>query len=106
MTTPKVDTVRPKAQGKQRNKKSRKSNPLYVVKKKGSVVEKAEGPFDAIIKMLNLEKVVEILSMFLKMLLEQVKSYASLAFVASFMDDLLLRLKAFFELSQLFHVKG
>lgn len=68
--------------------KKQKKNPLYVVSKKGRVVEEAESTIDAFIKQFNLVPLVKILDSIIKDLLTQIKSYAMLVAVADFFEKL------------------
>lgn len=62
-------------------------NPLYVVK--GKEVQEAKSVVDLMIKKLNLEPMIQIISNILKMLLEQVKNWPMLKFVEAYMSELI-----------------
>lgn len=64
----------------------KKKNPLYVVTKKGSVVEEATNRFDALVKKFNLTPVLEMLNMLIEWLLEQVKDYPTFMAIKKFID--------------------
>ncbi|MFZ4714330.1 MAG: hypothetical protein ACOYL6_11475 [Bacteriovoracaceae bacterium] len=74
----------------------KKKNPLYVVTNKGKDVEQASNLIDGIIKKLNLAPVIEILKVFLKMLSENVKSYAMFVEVKKVFDQYLAMLAPLF----------
>ncbi len=60
-------------------------NPLYVVK--GKTVQEAKGFFDLIVKKMNMEPVLEFVMNFLKVLLEQVKTYPMFVAVKTMIDE-------------------
>ncbi len=64
-------------------------NPLYVVTNNGAQVEQAKDLLDLLIKKFNLAPVIEILKVFLKMLSENVKSYAMFVEVKNLIDKYL-----------------
>lgn len=65
-------------------------NPLYVVK--GNSVQEAKNIFDLVVKKLNLEPMVEIVTNILKMLLSQVTSYPMFVAVKSWLDQVLTKI--------------
>lgn len=71
----------------------KKKNPLYVVNK--DEVEAAHGLVDFLVKKLNLEPAIEILSSLIKFLLEQVNSYPVFLAVKEFVDLIVKRLELF-----------
>ena len=70
-----------------------RKNPLYVVK--GDQVEQADNFVDLIIKKLNLQPVIDFLQMVLKMLLENVKTYAAFTVVMDFVDLVVQKIELF-----------
>ena len=54
----------------------KKKNPLFVVTNDGKDVEEAEGLWDAIIKKLNMQSVIDFFNILYELLLENVRSYA------------------------------
>ncbi len=68
-------------------------NPLYVVKK--DYVEEAQGVLDLIIKKLNLTPIIEFLMALIKMLLENVKSYAAFEAISDTVEDIFNRIELF-----------
>lgn len=68
---------------------SKKKNPLYVVTNKGKDVETALNFFDVLIKKFNLQPVIELLKVFLNILNENVKSYATFVAMKKWVEELL-----------------
>ncbi|MCP4914740.1 MAG: hypothetical protein GY909_16605 [Oligoflexia bacterium] len=66
---------------------AKKTNPLFVVTNNGQDVEEAAGMFDALIKKLGLEPVLEVFQQILEMLLSQVQSYAAFEMAKQFVDE-------------------
>lgn len=64
-------------------------NPLYVVK--GKNVQEAKNLFDLVVKKLNLEPAIEILSNIFKMMLAQVTSYPMFVAVKNWLDQILTK---------------
>ncbi|PIP88894.1 MAG: hypothetical protein COW01_14865 [Bdellovibrionales bacterium CG12_big_fil_rev_8_21_14_0_65_38_15] len=62
-------------------------NPLYVVTNDGKDVLEASGLFDAMLKKLGLEPMLEQLDMLLKMVLGMVSSYAVFSVVKEWLDQ-------------------
>lgn len=65
-------------------------NPLYVVK--GNNVEQAKNLFDLVVKKLNLEPVIEVLTSLLKLMLAQVSSYQGFVFVKAWFDGIIAKI--------------
>lgn len=65
-------------------------NPLYVVK--GKNVEPAKNLLDLIVKKLNLEPMIEVLTNILKLMLAQVTSYPALVAVKEWFDQMLTKI--------------
>lgn len=72
---------------------SAKKNPLYVVKK--DHVEEATNLVDLVVKKFNLDPLIELLQSILSMLMESVTSYAALAVVNEYIEEISKRLKLF-----------
>lgn len=72
-----------------------KKNPLYVVTKKGNVVEEANNFLDAVIKKLNLGPLIDFINQLIQMILEQVKDYPTLMAAKKFIDLLVGRMELF-----------
>ena len=70
-------------------------NPLYVVTKKGSVVEEASGFIDMLIKKFRLEPVINFFNWLFKALLEQVEDYPTFIAVKNFIDMVMKRIQLF-----------
>ena len=70
-------------------------NPLYVVTKKGSVVEEATSLIDLLVKKFNLRPVVEFFNWLFRALLDQVKDYPTFIAVKNFIDTVMKRLQLF-----------
>lgn len=66
---------------------AKKTNPLFVVTNNGQDVEEAAGMFDALVKKLGLEPVLEIFQQILEMLLSQVQTYAAFEMAKQFVDE-------------------
>lgn len=66
---------------------SKPKNPLYVVTNKGKDVESAKNLFDVLVKKFNLEPVIELLKTFLKMFMENAKSYATFVEMKKLFDQ-------------------
>ncbi len=77
----------------QRNHKSGKKNPLYVVKE--DTVEPAHGLVEFFLKKLHLEPVVDILKSIITMLLEQVSTFPMLVAVQKIIDQIVAKLALF-----------
>jgi hypothetical protein len=68
-------------------------NPLYVVK--GDQVEAATDLFDMLVKKLNLTPVIEIFTSLVKILLENISTYAMFIAVKEFFDFLIQKIELF-----------
>ena len=66
-------------------------NPLYVVTNSGKDVEAALGYFDAVIKKLGLQPLVDFIDEILRILIENITSYPMLVAVNDFLSDLVDR---------------
>lgn len=73
--------------------KKKIENPLYVVK--GDSVEEATGVLDMLVKKFNLEPVFDFFMQVIKMILENVKSYAAIAMINELMEEFMARLELF-----------
>jgi hypothetical protein len=71
----------------------KQKNPLYVVK--GDSVEAASNILDLLVKKFNLAPIVDLFMNIMKMLLENIKSYAALEIAISFFDDFMKRIELF-----------
>jgi hypothetical protein len=78
---------------------SKQKNPLYVVTKKGNVVEEASGWIDAVIKKFNLKPLLDFIQQIIAMILEQVKDYPTFIAAKKFIDTLMGRLELFLKYS-------
>ena len=72
-----------------------KKNPLFIVKKDGKTVEEADNLFDALIKKLGFEEVIEFFLNMIKLLLDQVTNYSSLQVVKTLLDQFINSLEMF-----------
>ena len=64
-------------------------NPLYVVK--GKDVQEAKDLFDLVVKKFNLEPVFDFIQNMLKMILENIKSYATFVAMKNLLDELMVK---------------
>lgn len=71
-----------------RNKKKTTTNPLFVVTNNGQDVEEAQGLFDALVKKLGLEPLIEFMNTIIQMIMEQVGGMVALELVRGFLDEL------------------
>lgn len=76
-------------------KKNTSKNPLYVVTKKGTVVEEATSYLDAMVKKLNLKPVLDFLDWLIKAMLDLVKDYPTFIAIKNFFDLVMKRLELF-----------
>ena len=58
-----------------------KRNPLFVVTKKGKIVEQADNFIDALIKKIGLTPAIEVIKNLIQMALETTKGYVSIVLV-------------------------
>lgn len=72
----------------------RKKNPLYVVTNDGQTVEKADNMFDAWVKKMGLQPLVDLINEMIQFLLSQVTNYAFFMVFKDFVDDLVEKLEA------------
>ena len=63
-------------------------NPLFVVTNDGQDVEQADGIFDAIIKKLGLEPLIEILNDTLEQMIASCSSYAMIEVLSNLLEDI------------------
>ena len=74
---------------------AKKKNPLYVVTKKGNVVEEASSLLDVVIKKLNLTPIIDFINQMIQMILGMVKDYPTFLAAKKFIDLLIGRLELF-----------
>jgi hypothetical protein len=72
---------------------SKSKNPLYVVNK--NQVEEASGLVDYLVKKLNLEPAIEMLTSLFEFLLSQVRSYGAFVAVKEFIDRVVAKLELY-----------
>jgi len=65
-----------------------KRNPLYVVTNDGKDVEPADNIFDALIKKLSLEPVVDFLKLIFQIIIDQVGGVVALDLIKGILDEL------------------
>ena len=65
-----------------------KKNPLYVVTNNGKDVEEADNFFDALIKKLALEPVVDFLKLIFQIIIDQVGGTVALDLIKGILDEL------------------
>lgn len=73
--------------------KKKSQNPLYVVK--GNQVEAADGILDMLLKKFNLGPAMDVINALLKVVMDNVKTYAVFVAVMEFLDLFIERLKLF-----------
>ncbi len=66
-----------------------KKNPLFVVTNGGVDVEQAQGLFDAFVKKLGLDPVIEFIEVIIQALMEQVGGLAALELIRGFLDEVI-----------------
>ncbi len=71
-----------------RNKKANAKNPLFVVTNNGQDVEEAESLFDALIKKMGLEPILEFMNTIIQIIMEQVGGMVALELIRGFIDEL------------------
>ncbi len=69
------------------NASAKKKNPLFVVTNNGQDVEEAVGFFDALVKKLGLEPVLEFLQMIFNILMENVGGLVALELFRGILDE-------------------
>ena len=89
--------MKAKKKEQEQSSKKKKQNPLYVVK--GDQVEQAESLFDMLLKKLNLEPLFDIINALIKVLFENIKTYAVFAAALELFDLFVDRIKLFKQFS-------
>lgn len=79
---------------------AKEKNPLYVVTKKGNVVEEATSIVDALIKKLNLGPAIKILNDLFKLLLDMVKDYPTFIKIKEFIDSIMAKIEGLMAMGQ------
>ncbi len=74
--------------------KKKNSNPLYVVTKKGKIVEKAKNPMDLIVKKFGLEPVRDVLKNIIALILSNIKNYPQLKAATEFFNRIITEVKS------------
>ncbi len=79
------------------NRKAKGPNPLFVVTRKGKVVEEAQGYFDALVKRMGVGPLIEFFKQLIKIIIENFKGDISIVVLQDLLDKWILVLNEFNE---------